>query len=274
VTDLDDRLAGESSYSRRTPSERLAEIIAADIIDLVAAVTRRVEKMSSDLLFNGKISYLLDDGSTETLDYGTITPITPATPWDGAGDPIADLQSASATIIANSGLIPDTVVKGSDALSAFLANAKVADQMNKLHIVAGGISPTAPTGVGTAQFIGTLYRPYVKLYGYAESYEDEASNALKPMIADDTVLLGCSKSPATTAYGAVTQIEQDGDTRTYADLKFVPRRLSEPREDRVELRIASRPCLIPYDLASWAVIKPVSAALRARAGEHSSKERK
>ena len=150
---------------------------------------------------------------------------------------------------------------GADALSAFLANAKVAEQMNRLHIVAGGISPTAPIGVGTAQFIGTLYRPYVRLYGYAESYEDEATNVLKPMIADDTVLLGCSKSPAITSYGSVTQVEQDGETRSYSDLKYVPRRLSTPKEDRIELRIASRPCLIPFDLASWAVLKPVPATL-------------
>ena len=175
---------GESAYSKRTGAERLAEIVAADIVDLVSAVQRRVEKMSSDLLFNGAISYLLDDGSVETLSYGTIAPIVSATPWDAAGDPIADLSAAAATIIANSGLVPDTAVMGTDALSAFLANAKVADQLNKLHIVAGGISPTAPEGIGTAQFIGTLYRPYVRLYGYAESYEDEATNVLKPMIAD------------------------------------------------------------------------------------------
>ena len=234
VADLDDRLAGESAYSRRTPTERLADIVAQDLIDLVGAVTRRIEKMSSDLLFTGSISYLLDDGSTETLSYGTITPIVPASPWSGVGDPIADLSAAAATIIANSGLIPDTVVMGADALSAFLANAKVAEQMNKLHIVAGGISPTAPQGVGTAQFIGRLFRPYVSVYGYNEAYEDEATNVLKPMIADDTVLLGCSKSPAMTSYGSVTQVEQDGTAGTYSDLKYVPRRLATPKEDRIE----------------------------------------
>jgi hypothetical protein len=149
----------------------------------------------------------------------------------------------------------------------------VADQLNRLHLVVGGIQPAAPQGVGTAQFIGTLYRPYVRLFGYAESYEDEATNVLKPMIADDTVLLGCSKSPATTAYGAVTQVEQDGSTQTYADLKFVPRKLAAPREDRTELRIASRPCLIPFDLASWAVLKPVAATFTARESYRERREK-
>ena len=77
VTDLDDRLMGESAYSRRTGAERLAEIVAQDLIELVGATTRRIEKMTSDLLFTGAISYLLDDGSIETLSYGTITPVVP-----------------------------------------------------------------------------------------------------------------------------------------------------------------------------------------------------
>jgi hypothetical protein len=276
VSDLDDRLAGESAYSRRTSSERLAEIIAADLVDLVAATTRRIEKMTSDLLFTGAISYLLDDSSTEVLSYGSITPIIPSVLWDAVSgsDPIKDLSNAANTIVANSGLVPDTVVMGSDALSVFLNNAVVAEQLNKLHLIAGAISPTAPTGVGSAQLIGRLFRPYVSVYGYSETYEDEATNALKPMIAPKDVLIGCSKSPATTSYGSVAQVEQDGSTQSYADLKYVPRRLAVPKEDRTEIRIASRPCLIPFDLASWAVIRPLPAVFAAEAEQESGKKEK
>ena len=199
--------------------------------------------------------------------------LSPAVLWDvPTGDPIKDLSAAAATIIANSGLIPDTVVFGAEALAAFLNNNIVQEQMNKLHIVAGGISPTAPQGVGTAQFIGTLYRPYVRLFGYTESYEDEATNALKLMIDPKLVLVGCSKSPALTSYGSVSQVEQDGEVRSYSDLKFVPRKLTTPKEDRTEIRIASRPCLIPFDLASWSVIKPLTGALQTLQGDDSKKK--
>ena len=58
---LDDRLIGESGYSRKTGDERLAAIVAADIVDLVGAVTRRIEQMTSSLLFTGSFEYLLDD---------------------------------------------------------------------------------------------------------------------------------------------------------------------------------------------------------------------
>jgi hypothetical protein len=73
----------------------------------------------------------------------------------------------------------------------------------------------------------------------------------------------------------VTQVEQDGETRSYSDLKFVPRKLAVAKEDRTELRIASRPCLIPYDLASWAVIKPLTGGTLLQHEERESRrERK
>ncbi len=138
--------------------------------------------------------------------------------------------------------------------------------------ITGGIQPSAPEGVGTAQFIGRLFRPYLSIYGYSETYEDESTNALKPMIDPKTVLLGCSKSPATQSFGSITQIEQRRARRRATGLKFVPRRLATPREDRVELRIASRPCLVPSDLSSWAVLKPLAGAL-VRGGESKHEER-
>ena len=87
---------------------------------------------------------------------------------------------------------------------------------------------------------------------------EETPGTLKPMVPEDSALLGCSNSPATTSYGSITQTESDGTISTYADIKFVPRQLSEPREEYHELRVASRPCLIPFDLSSWAVINPLT----------------
>ena len=68
------------------------------------------------------------------------------------------------------GLVPDTVVMGRDCARGIPEQRQaVQEQLNKLHLVVGGISPSAPQGVGTAQFIGTLYRPYVSIFGYSEN---------------------------------------------------------------------------------------------------------
>ena len=66
VADLDQRVLGENAYSRRSAEERLAEIIAKDLADLTDSIVRRIEKMASDLLLNGKIDYVLDDGTVES----------------------------------------------------------------------------------------------------------------------------------------------------------------------------------------------------------------
>jgi hypothetical protein len=257
VADLDERVIGENAYSRRSAEERLSEIIAKDIVDLTDSIVRRIEKMASDLLLTGSISYALDDGTVESLVYGAITPTIPSAKWDAAGDPIADLAAACNSIITASGLLPNVLIMGEDVVTAFLANTKVQSQLNTLHLVSGSIQPTAPKEIGTAQYLGALYRPYLALYSYAEAFEDDAG-ALKKMVPDDTCIVGCSTSPATVSFGSISQTEQDGLVKTYSDVKFVPRRLSTPREDKVELRIASRPCLVPFDLSGWVVIKPLT----------------
>ena len=116
--------------------------------------------MTSSLLFNGGFSYLLDDGSVETLSYGTVTPIVPSETWDATtGRPDQGLVERGEHDHRQLGPRADTVVMGADALSVFLNHATVAEQLNKLHLVTGGIQPTAPQGVGTAQFIGRLFGP-------------------------------------------------------------------------------------------------------------------
>jgi hypothetical protein len=230
---------------------------------LTDSIVRRIEQMASSLLLSGSISYLLDDGTTESLVYGAVTPTVPTAKWDAAGDPVADLAAACNTIITASGLLPDVLIMGAGVVSALLSNAKAQAQLNLLHLVAGSIKPSPPTGIGTAQYLGALFRPYLTLYSYAEAFEDDAG-ALKKMVPDDTCIVGCSNSPATVSYGSISQTEQDGEVRTYADVKFVPRRLSTPREDKVELRIASRPALVPFDLSGWVVIKPLGGTLDPR----------
>ena len=207
VTDLDVRAFGESVYSKRTASERYAELIVRDILELTNSATRRIEQMTSSLLFSGSFSYRLDSGETESLDYGTITPIVPSVKWDATSgsDPLGDLQSAVNQIVASSGLMPDTLVLGANVMSVFLSHPAVTDVLNKLNISLGAIQPSKPQ-LGTSQFVGRVYRPYFDLFGYAESYElEETPGTLKPMVPENSALLGCSNSPATTSYGSIGQ---------------------------------------------------------------------
>ena len=160
MTDLDDDSLGESAYSRRTPAERLAEIVAQDLIELVGAVTRRIEKMTSDLLFTGSIQLpagrWLDRDAALRHDHADRPERHCGMPR--ASDPIKDLSSAANTDHRQLGPRARHGGDGQRRARGIPEQPRSSqEQLNKLHIVAGGISPTAPQGVGTAQFIGTLY---------------------------------------------------------------------------------------------------------------------
>ena len=173
VTDLDERAFGESVYSKKTPQERFTEIIVRDLLDLTNSATRRIEQMSASLLFTGAFSYRLDSGETESLDYGTITPIVPTIKWDARGQRSAGRSAKRGQ--------SDRRRERIDARHARprkqrhddvpLASA-VLDTLNKLNVSLGALAPSKPS-VGTSQFVGRVYRPYLDLYGYAESYEHE-----------------------------------------------------------------------------------------------------
>ena len=83
----------------------------------------------------------------------------------------------------------------------------------------GSIQPSAPTGIGTAQHLGALFRPHLQLYSYAEAFESDAG-VLTKMVPDDTCIVGCSNSPATVSYGSISQTEQDGSVHSYSDVKY------------------------------------------------------
>ena len=151
--------------------------------------------------------------ATETLSYGTVTPIVPATLWDvPTGGPDQGPVSAAGTIIANSGQRPTrwSWERGAHGIPEQRQRPRSAEQAALGH----GRHPADRSARGrTAQFIGRLFRPYVSLYGYSEDLRGRGDNSLKQMVDPKLVLIGCSKSPATHQLRRVTQVEQNGETR-------------------------------------------------------------
>lgn len=77
------------------------------------------------------------------------------------------------------------------------------------------------------------------------------------MLPRDCVLIGSSTGGGRTAYGAISQMETRGDVITVRGERYVPLTLDQPEEQKRMFRLASRPCLIPSDIESWRVLKPL-----------------
>jgi hypothetical protein len=278
IADLEDRAMGETVYDSRPASERVLDALADDFLECREAIVRRIEWMSSQLLFTGSISYLLDDGTTETLEYGTPVEVTPAIPWsDESADPFKDLVSAADGIQAASGAVADLIVLGSAALDTFLRHPKVQSWMNLIRFNVLTVEPEER--VLSAQFLGRLTRPYASLYSYVEMAEQESFSGgpqeLIPLLPRDCVLIGSSTANGRTAFGSISQMESRGDIGTYRGERFVPLTLDQPEEQKRMFRLASRPCLIPSDLESWRIIKPLpgpTEPAKVHAAEHTKPE--
>ena len=223
--------------------------------DAFRDATHRADDHS--LLFTGAFSYRLDSGETETLDYGTVTPIVPATKWDATSgsDPLGDLQTAVNQIVAASGLMPDTLVLGSNVMSVFLSHPQVIDVLNKLD-VSGAIQPSKPTP-GTSPR-RTRLSSIPRSFGLREARARRDPRDAQEYGSGGQRPTGLQHLASDDKLRKRHEYESDGQIQTYADLKFVPRQLSEPRQEYHGLRIATRPCLNPFDLSSWAVINPLT----------------
>ena len=75
------------------------------------------------------------------------------------------------------------------------------------------------------------------------------------------------------SYGSVTQVEQDGEDQKLLGLEIRSEKARDSERGSHRVRIASRPCLIPFDLASWAVIKPLAGRQTLRRKRKQREER-
>ena len=113
----------------------------------------------------------------------------------------------------DSGLVPTDLIMGEDALDAFLANAKVKDQLDTRRIDLGNIDPELlPEG---AILYGRIKDVNVTVWSYDEWYLD-ASGTEQPMIDPKKVLMGSRNARTSTNYGAIEDVEANAAVPRFA----------------------------------------------------------
>jgi hypothetical protein len=103
---------------------------------------------------------------------------------------------------------------------------------------------------GAVTFVGCLPGLGLNIYQYEEWYEDE-NKIIQPMIPDGTVVL-CKKGMGKRFYGAVTQMEMDGEFYTYEGQR-VPKVWSNINSDARMIRTTARPLCAPDVIEDWLV---------------------
>jgi hypothetical protein len=269
--ELDQRPEGEPPVRNKDAAKNAAAIVVDDLDELGDLILRRTELYASQILTTGKVRYRLDGGDFEEFGYGPGVPTiyNPPKPWtDPTANPLQDLKIVRASIIAATGSAPDILVLSDQAADAMLSNPIVQGQLDHLHMIVGQIQPTRPAG--TAQWLGRLLFPALEMWSYSECYIDETDEVtVTPMIPPHCAIVGTSVPSGTAFYGSILQMDDDGFTES-AQAKLVPRIITDLKNEDSEIRVQSRPCLVPNDVMSWTLINvtqpPVDYLCKAKNG--------
>lgn len=217
VTDAEQvlkRLPGEALYNPISPSERAAQILAKDMIELDRRITRREELMAAEAIFQGKITIKgegLGDGQQVTFWDDSDRPYTElATPWtDTKANPLNDLRLICQDVARRTGRTPTTLLCGAKAVNALLDRLKGDDSaINSRRVMLGQIDPqTIGDGV---TYVGDLRYPALSIVTYDEYYDDDTTGECLPMVPEDCVLIACRGAETTRAYGQVAVTTPQG----------------------------------------------------------------
>lgn len=203
------RLPGEPLYSGDSPNTRAATILANDLNELDKEITRREEVMCAQALTTGKI-IVKGDGVDDVVDFWSDLSssekpqVTLDKLWtENDADPLTDLRSLKQKISQASGLNAVEIIAGAKAVNVLIDRLKGDNTaLNSRRVDLGQINPQElEDGV---DYIGALRLPSLDIFTYNETYYDDETNAEKPMIPDDVILIACRGAQLTTrAYGLV-----------------------------------------------------------------------
>lgn len=259
--ELQKRMAGEAIYSSRTPEQRAEEYRVRDLAALQDMCIRREEYMAAKLLIEGQytIEGYADDGKTqkiETIGFNFTQKLTldGANTWDkDTSDAYGNLQDASKAIRRNAGAVP-TVMLCSEATSNLLLNNKsVRDKLlipsrDNLAMMTFAPKIQSPDVIR----FGMINSLGLEMYTYEGGYMDDAGE-FKQYLPDNYVIIGVP-GKGKRLYGAVTQIEPDGQYHTFEG-RYVPKVTVDRESDTSSIALSSRCLVVPESIDDWYVIK-------------------
>lgn len=264
ASDIMRRGFGETVYSQRTPEERAQELRARDMAELIDSCVRRQEWMAAQILLNGscQIKGFADDGVTELIDTITfdgfenkITISGAANTWDAVdtANPFGDISDAAQTIRRNAGLNPTVAICSMSIVEYLINNKKLLNYMlvpSRDNLALLSIQPRLLRP--DLMRVGHISALNLDIYAYDGGYEDE-SGAFTPYIPDDYMIIGIP-GRGKRLFGAVTQLEADGQYHTYEGA-YVPKVTLDFENDTSSLAMNSRCVVCPEFLDDWAVLK-------------------
>jgi hypothetical protein len=255
VDDISTRSIGENVYSKRTPSEREDELLAQDYKDLDESIQRRLEWMSRQVLFEGKLDVTDEEAGVDfQIDYGftNIVVLTSDKYWSlSTVNPLPGLKEYRRNVIKDTGKAPNVLIFSSDLIDVFISNPFVKDSMDIKNLTNIEIRPRIIDDALT--YYGKIADLGMEIYSYDEFFLDDEGNE-EGIIPAGSCLMAHAEGIGSVEYGLITQME---DKKFYSyEAKEVPKIYCDDKSDVKMFRLTSRPLPRPHDVQSWYVIYP------------------
>ncbi|MCI9509563.1 MAG: major capsid protein [Angelakisella sp.] len=273
VDQLKNRGFGEALMNGKTPAERARMLLIGDLKELSARISRTEECLAiQTMIDNGCVMRhqtetpeIYEDIRVQFYD-GADNPalFTPTAKWvhskkntDGSwvlGNWYHDVCAMIKMLISR-GLPARELLMGADLGEFILSDPWVMAVLDNRRMEMGRIDPKELTeyvsNPGVLKFGGRT----LDLLVSDGSCEDEETGEDVLYVPDGTAIVtapDCGRG----LYGAVTQLEKDGEFHTYAGTR-VPQHIFTLRPPAKETQITSRPLFAPKRKAPWSVAKNV-----------------
>lgn len=272
IDDMKKRGFGEAVFSGMTPEQRKTILTLRDLQELDQMTTRREEIMAAETMINSKcvMKHITNASSPETSPEEKVIQFytggsnpyqyAPAVGWDTSGAKIIQDINAMVRMLTDKGLPAEELVVAGDVADTIINDPTLQKLLDNARMNLGGIAPLQlPNG---AAHIGTInvYGKMIKIIAYTETYEDSETKELKPYIPAGTVILtapACGRG----LYGAVTQLEMDGEFYTYPGRR-VPLYRPDFEKNTRKVVLSSCPVLIPRAKGCWISAKVTGLEMR------------
>lgn len=268
IDKLRSRGFGEALQANLTPEQRAQQKTLQDIADLDNSISRREEKVASDILFTNKcIMKHITDDPTKTVDVeldfaneGNNEAIyTLSSKWDGTTKfaVIESDISAMIKMLTSRGLAATDLIIGTEAAVILKNNEDFCKKLDTKNLDVGALEAVAD--VNGASLLGhlTILGHRLNVFIYDEQYEDDETGELKSFVPEKSI---CITAPAAghTCYGSTILIPEGEENPVNFTGARVPQYLVNRRNGTREVIVHSHPLLLPWNVNPWVTAEVIA----------------